>query len=235
MSSEAEIKPGSGIRDAGSEVRDSRSGGESRTRRGLLFVVSAPSGTGKTTVVERLVQVVPDLSLSRSYTSRAARPGETDGIDYNFITRARFETMIAAEAFLEYAEVFGNLYGTCADDAERDLAAGRDLVLVIDVQGARQVRLRCAGTVGVFVLPPSFPVLEQRLRGRSSDSEQAMQRRLQTARDEVAAFAEYDYVVINDELEACVDRLRAIVLAERARLRAMRGPAAEIVRTFIRK
>ena len=95
---------------------------------------------------------------------------------------------------------------------KRDLAAGRDLVLVIDVQGARQVRVRCAGTVGVFVLPPSFPVLEQRLRGRSAESEQAMQRRLQTARDEVAAFAEYDYVVVNDELEACVDRLRAIVL-----------------------
>jgi guanylate kinase len=228
MSSEAGIK-------SGSLVRDSDSVGKPRTRRGLLFVVSAPSGTGKTTVVERLVQVVPDLSLSRSYTSRAARPGETDGIDYNFITRARFETMIGAEAFLEYAEVFGNLYGTGAEDAERDLAAGRDLVLVIDVQGARQVRLRCAGTVGVFVLPPSFSVLEQRLRGRSSDSEQAMQRRLQTARDEVAAFAEYDYVVINDELEACVDRLRSIVLAERARLRAMRGPAEEVVGTFIRK
>jgi guanylate kinase len=228
MSSEAGIK-------SGSLVRHPDAVGKPRTRRGLLFVVSAPSGTGKTTVVERLVQVVPDLSLSRSYTSRAARPGETDGIDYNFITRARFETMIGAEAFLEYAEVFGNLYGTGAEDAERDLAAGRDLVLVIDVQGARQVRLRCAGTVGVFVLPPSFSVLEQRLRGRSSDSEQAMQRRLQTARDEVAAFAEYDYVVINDELEACVDRLRSIVLAERARLRAMRGPAEEIVGTFIRK
>jgi guanylate kinase len=228
MSSEAGIK-------SGSLVRHPDAVGKPRTRRGLLFVVSAPSGTGKTTVVERLVQVVPDLSLSRSYTSRAARPGETDGIDYNFITRARFETMIGAEAFLEYAEVFGNLYGTGAEDAERDLAAGRDLVLVIDVQGARQVRLRCAGTVGVFVLPPSFSVLEQRLRGRSSDSEQAMQRRLQTARDEVAAFAEYDYVVINDELEACVDRLRSIVLAERARLRAMRGPAEEVVGTFIRK
>jgi guanylate kinase len=202
-------------------------------RRGLLFVVSAPSGTGKTTIAERLVQVVPDLSLSRSYTSRAIRPGEADGIDYNFITRARFEQMVAAEAFLEWADVFGNLYGTGAEDAESYLMAGRDLVLVIDVQGARQVRVRCAGTVGVFVLPPSFPVLEQRLRGRSSDSEQAMQRRLQTARDEVAAFNEYDYVVVNDELEACVDRLRSIVLAERTRLRSMRTAAEEIVRTFI--
>jgi guanylate kinase len=203
-------------------------------RRGLLFVISAPSGTGKTTVAERLVQVVPDLSLSRSYTSRPARAGETHGVDYNFITRAGFEAMIADEAFLEWADVFGNLYGTCAADAEADLAAGRDLVLVIDVQGARQVRLRCPGTVGVFVLPPSFPVLERRLRGRSSESEEAMQRRLQTARDEVAAFAEYDYVVVNDALEACVDRVRAIVLAERARLRSARPVAETIVRTFTR-
>ena len=186
-------------------------------------------------MAERLVQVVPDLSLSRSYTSRPIRAGEADGIDYNFITRARFEQMAAAGEFLEWADVFGNFYGTCATDAEADLAAGRDLVLVIDVQGARQVRVRCPGTVGVFVLPPSFPILETRLRGRSADSEEAMQRRLQTARDEVAAFAEYDYVVVNDELEACVDRLRAIVLAERARLRSMRGVAEEIVRTFIQE
>jgi guanylate kinase len=224
MSSKADVLSGSVVRDPGSGQI---------TRRGLLFVVSAPSGTGKTTVAERLVQVVPDLALSRSYTSRAVRPGEADGIDYNFITRVRFEQMIAAEAFLEYADVFGNLYGTCAADAEAYLAAGRDLVLVIDVQGARQVRARCAGTVGVFVLPPSFPILEQRLRGRSSDTEEAMQRRLQTARDEVAAFREYDYVVVNDELEACVDRLRSIVLAERARLGSMRGVAEEIVKTFI--
>jgi guanylate kinase len=216
--------PGSGIRDAGSH--------RSTPRRGLLFVVSAPSGTGKTTVVERLVQVLPDLSLSRSYTSRKMRAGEADGVDYNFITRIRFEEMIAADDFLEWADVFGNLYGTCAADAERDLSAGRDLVLVIDVQGARQVRTRCAGTVGMFVMPPSFEVLEQRLRGRSADPEDAIQRRLQTARAEVAAYTEYDYVVVNDELEACVDRLRAIVLAERARLRCAAGVAERIVQTF---
>jgi guanylate kinase len=225
------IRPPTGSgRPEPAEGRDPESVGR---RRGLLFVVSAPSGTGKTTVAERLVQVVPDLSLSRSYTSRGIRAGEADGIDYNFITRARFEQMVADEAFLEYADVFGNWYGTCAADAESDLAAGRDLVLVIDVQGARQVRVRCPGTVGIFVLPPSFQILESRLRGRSADSEEAMQRRLQTARDEVAAFAEYEYVVVNDELEACVDRMRAIVLAERSRLRSMRGVAEEIVRTFI--
>lgn len=217
---------GSGARElGGSGIRDI-------DRRGLLFVVSAPSGTGKTTVVERLVHVVPDLALSRSYTSRQARPGEFDGVDYNFITRARFEEMIAGNAFLESAEVFGNLYGTGAADAERELAGGRDLVLVIDVQGARQVRRRSAGTVGVFVMPPSYAVLEQRLRGRSKDPEEAMQRRLQTARDEVAAFAEYDYVIVNDELDACVERLRAIVIAERTRLRSARPDAERILRTF---
>lgn len=203
-------------------------------RRGLLFVVSAPSGTGKTTIVERLVTVLPDLALSRSYTSRRARGGETDGVDYNFITRSRFEQMIAADAFLEWADVFGNLYGTCAEDAEQALESGRDLVLVIDVQGARQVRMRCPDTVGIFVLPPSFAVLERRLRGRSKDSEEAMQRRLATARAEVAAFVEYDYVVVNDELEACVDRLRAVVIAERARLRSARPVAEQIVKTFER-
>lgn len=205
------------------------------SRRGLLFVVSAPSGTGKTTVVERLVQTVPDLALSRSYTSRPAREGEADGVDYNFITRARFEQMIAARDFLEWADVFGNLYGTCGSDAERERAAGRDLVLVIDVQGARQVRQRCPDTVGVFVMPPDFEALERRLRGRSKDPEDAIQRRLRTARAEVAAFTEYDYVVVNDELEACVDRLRAIVLAERSRLRSARQAVEAIVESFVRK
>jgi guanylate kinase len=205
---------------------------EPAARRGLLFVVSAPSGTGKTTVVERLVQVVPDLALSRSYTSRPIRPGEIDGIDYNFITRLRFEEMVEADAFLEWADVFGNLYGTGGAEAERELAAGRDLVLVIDVQGARQVRLRCPDTVNVFVLPPSFAVLERRLRGRSKDSEDAIQRRLQTAREEVAAVLEYDYVVVNDQLDACVDRLRSVVIAERARLRCMHGIAEGIITTF---
>jgi guanylate kinase len=205
---------------------------ERTNRRGLMFVVSAPSGTGKTTVVERLVQIVPDLALSRSYTSRPSRPGESNGVDYNFITRARFEEMAAADEFLEWADVFGNFYGTCASDAERDLAEGRDLVLVIDVQGARQVRRRYPDMVGIFVMPPSFTVLERRLRGRSKDSEAAMQRRLATARAEVAAFSEYEYVIVNDELEACVDRLRSIVLAERARLRSVRAEAEKIVETF---
>jgi guanylate kinase len=200
--------------------------------RGRLFVVSAPSGTGKTTVVEQLVQRVPNLVMSRSYTSRAVREGESDGVDYNFITRARFEQMIAGNAFLEWADVFGNLYGTCAQDADAQLAIGCDLVLVIDVQGARKVRSRGLETVSIFVLPPSFEILERRLRGRSKDSEEDMRRRLTTARAEIDAVVDYDYVVVNDELDACVDRLRAIVLAERARPRAMAPIVDRIVNSF---
>lgn len=200
---------------------------------GRLFIVSAPSGAGKTTLVERLVEQMPHLRMSRSYTSRPARPGEADGVDYNFVSRERFEEMVAAGDFLEWADVFGNLYGTCASETERLLADGSDVVLVIDVQGARQVRRKRPGATTVFVMPPSYPVLEQRLRGRSKDSEHAIQRRLQVARDEVASFAEYDFIVINDELTAAVDRLRGIVLAERARLDCMRAQASGIVRTFL--
>jgi len=204
----------------------------SEEARGLLFIVSAPSGGGKTTLVERVVERTPHLRMSRSYTSRPAREGEIDGVDYNFVTRARFEEMIAAGEFLEWAPVFGNFYGTCAGDTEALIASGHDVVLVIDVQGARKVRAQGIGTSAVFVMPPSFEVLEQRLRGRSKDSEAEIQRRLQVARDEVAAFTEYDYVIVNDELSAAVDRLRSIVMAERARLQRVRDRAERIVRTF---
>jgi guanylate kinase len=203
--------------------------------RGLLFIVSAPSGTGKTTLVERLVEQVPHLRMSRSYTSRAARAGETDGVDYNFVTRERFEAMVAVGEFLEWADVFGNLYGTSAADTERILESGTDLVLVIDVQGARKVRRRGIETTAIFVMPPSFDILGRRLRGRSNDSEAAIAKRLDVAKEEVASFAEYDFLVINDEITTAVDRLRSIVLAERARLRCMRGEAETIVGTFERK
>jgi len=200
--------------------------------RGLLFIVSAPSGAGKTTLVERLVEQTPRLRMSRSYTSRRARDGERDGVDYNFVARDRFEHMVSADEFLEWADVFGNLYGTAAADTERLLDAGHDVVLVIDVQGARKLRARGVPACAVFVMPPSFAVLEQRLRGRSKDCEEDIQRRLQVAREEVAAFTEYDFVVVNDELTAAVDRLRAIVVAERSRLPRMHGEADTIVRTF---
>ena len=208
------------------------SSGAAAARRGLLFIVSAPSGTGKTTLVERLVHEVPNLHMSRSYTSRSARTGERAGVDYNFITRDRFEAMVRDGAFLEWADVFGNYYGTCADDTEALLARGDDVVLVIDVQGARQVRTRGIETVGIFVLPPSAAVLEQRLRGRSKDSEEQIRRRLEVARGEVAEYAQYEYVVINDEVPAAVDRLQAIVIAERARIRLMRTAAEAVIGTF---
>ena len=200
--------------------------------RGLLFIVSAPSGAGKTTLVERLVEHTPSLKMSRSYTSRLARDGETDGVDYNFVTRPTFEAMASAGEFLEWAEVFGNLYGTGASDTETLLASGHDVVLVIDVQGARKVRARGIETTTVFVMPPSMAVLEQRLRGRSKDSETEIQRRLQVARDEVAAFAEYDFIVVNDELTSAVDRLSSIVVAERSRLDRMQPSAETIVSSF---
>jgi guanylate kinase len=199
---------------------------------GVLFVVSAPSGTGKTTVVERLVEICPNLQRSRSYTSRPVRPGESDGVDYNFISRPAFEGMVARGEFLEWADVFGNLYGTARRDTEASLAAGRDVVLVIDVQGARQVRERTAGAVGIFVLPPSFEALETRLRGRCQDEPAAIERRLDTARSEVSAVTEYEYVVVNDELDRCVAELAAIVTAERARRLRRARKIESIVRTF---
>jgi guanylate kinase len=204
----------------------------SSSRRGRLFVVSAPSGAGKTTVVERLIQLMPDLRMSRSYTSRPARPGEEDGVDYNFVSRDRFEAMVAGDQFLEWADVFGNLYGTSTVDTERALAAGTDLVLVIDVQGARQVRRQRPSVASVFVLPPSFDALETRLRGRSKDSEEQVRRRLETARQEVSAVSEYDYVLINDEVDACVERLRAIIVAERAKPDVMGVEVASILASF---
>jgi guanylate kinase len=204
----------------------------SSSSRGLLFIVSAPSGTGKTTLVERLVQDLPNLQMSRSYTSRSARSGEQDGVDYNFISRDRFAAMVRDGAFLEWADVFGHCYGTAAADTEAMLARGDDVVLVIDVQGARQVRSRGIENVGIFVLPPSSSILEQRLRGRSQDSEEQIRQRLEVACREVGEFAEYEYVVVNDELEAAVARIGAIVLAERARVKAMRRTAEKIIETF---
>jgi guanylate kinase len=198
----------------------------------MLFIVSAPSGAGKTTLVERLVKTTDRLKMSRSYTSRPPRADEVHGVDYNFVSRDEFERMAAADEFLEWADVFGNLYGTAAADTARCMGSGNDVVLVIDVQGARKVRGKGLPHVGIFVLPPSYQVLEKRLRGRSKDHEEAINRRLQVARDEVSAFKEYDYVVVNDDLEPCVERLRAIVTAERSKLECMRPQADKIVGTF---
>ena len=198
----------------------------------MLFIISAPSGTGKTTLVEKLVKVTDHLKMSRSYTSRPPRGDEVNAVDYNFVSRAQFEQMASAGEFLEWADVFGNLYGTHAGETDKCMQRGDDVVLVIDVQGARKVRAQRVPHVGIFVLPPSYQVLEQRLRGRSKDAEEAIGRRLQVARDEVSAFEEYDYVVINDALDLCVERMKGIVLAERSKLACMRRTALEILETF---
>ena len=204
----------------------------SSRRRGLLFIVSAPSGAGKTTLVERLVQILPNLRMSRSYTSRAARDGERDGVDYNFISRDAFQARIDGCDFLEWADVFGNLYGTSASDVESMVTAGQDVVLVIDVQGARQIKARGVDHTAIFVMPPTFPVLEQRLRGRSKDSEEQMQRRLDTARSEASSYTDYDYVVVNDDLESTVVRLQEIIAAERSRTHRMKPIAEQIIKSF---
>jgi guanylate kinase len=204
----------------------------SQSGQGLLFIISAASGTGKTTLAERLVQILPNLRMSRSYTSRPARAGERDGVDYNFVSREQFEEMINRGEFLEWADVFGNMYGTSRLDAERLQASGQDVVLVIDVQGAAQVKRSGIDHTAIFVLPPSFEILERRLRGRSADSEAAMQKRLAAARAEVGCYADYDYVVINDQLEPTVVRLQEIIAAERSRMHRMKPIAEDIIRTF---
>jgi len=203
-----------------------------KAERGLLFIVSAPSGTGKTTLAERLVQILPNLRMSRSYTSRPKRAGERDGVDYNFVSRAHFDGMIERDEFLEWADVFGNLYGTSRIDTERLQASGQDVVLVIDVQGATQVKRSGIDHTSIFVLPPSFEILERRLRGRSADSETAMQQRLAAARAEAGCYIEYDYVVINDQLEPTVVRLQEIIAAERSRMHRMSHVAEDIIKTF---
>ncbi len=201
-------------------------------RRGRLFILSAPSGAGKTTVARRVVETTGGVGISRSYTSRPARAGERDGVDYNFVSVDRFRQLRDAGAFLEWAEVFGDFYGTGASDTQARLAAGDDLVLVIDVQGARKVRQAGVPSVGIFLMPPSYAVLEERLRGRGRDPEAAILRRLVIAREEIRAFVEYDYVVVNDEIEACADRVRAILLAERSRRATMVAAAEDVVSTF---
>ena len=203
-------------------------------RRGLLFIVSAPSGTGKTTLVAQLVKTVPDLVVSRSYTSRPLRPGEADGVDYNFVDDDRFTALVDAGGFVEWATVFGYRYGTGRADTERHRRAGRDVVLVIDVQGARQVREHCPDAIAIFVLPPSFDVLEQRLRRRSGGDvgERQIRRRLAAARREVAASERYDYLVVNDRVDRCVAQLRSIVVAERARTPVVDDAVTDVVAAF---
>jgi guanylate kinase len=184
---------------------------------GILFVVSAPSGAGKTSLVKALLEQDPGLALSVSCTTRAPRAGEQDGVHYHFLDRDRFESAVAAGEFMEHAEVFGNLYGTREADLRAHLASGRDLILEIDWQGARQVRKRFTGAVSLFILPPSVEELERRLRGRGTDSDEVIAGRLAQAWDDLSHWAEYDYLIVNDRFESALAELQAIVTAERRR------------------
>jgi len=183
--------------------------------QGTIFIVVAPSGAGKTSLVAALLQAEPGVELSVSYTTRAPREGEVDGKSYHFVDRSRFEGMIAEGDFLEYAEVYGNYYGTSARWLRERLAAGHDVLLEIDWQGARQVRKVFPEAVAVFILPPSIAVLESRLRGRATDSEDVIARRLSEARAEIDLVADYDYVIVNDDFATARQDLISIIRCQR--------------------
>ncbi len=182
---------------------------------GTLYIVSSPSGGGKTSLVKALLEAEPDVRLSVSYTTRPPRPGEVNGRDYHFVSREAFERMLGAAEFLESAEIYGNRYGTSQKWIEAERAAGRDVLLEIDWQGARQVRRLMPHAVSIFVLPPSLEVLEGRLKGRGQDSAEVIARRLTAAREEMGHAPEYDYVIINEEFSRAALDLRSIVRAER--------------------
>ena len=184
---------------------------------GTLFVVAAPSGAGKSTLVNALLEVEPSISLSVSHTTRPPRTGEQYGRHYYFVERAEFEREIAEGIFLEHAEVHGNLYGTSRTTVDGLLAQSRDVLLEIDWQGARQIRASKPECVSVFILPPSRPELERRLRGRGSDAPEVIERRLNNSREEIAHAHEFDYIVVNDRFEDALADLRAIVRAVRLR------------------
>ena len=185
----------------------------------IVFVSSAPSGSGKTTLVNELRKVVPNLEFSVSYTTRPPRGSEQNGRDYYFISREEFERMLAKDEFLEHADVFGHYYGTAKRFLREARARGDDLLLDIDVQGAKQIKEKLPEAVSIFILPPSKDVLEWRLRNRSQNehvnSEEVIRRRLLTAAKEIEKYPAYDYILVNDRLEQSIDELKAIVLAER--------------------
>ena len=188
---------------------------------GILYIISAPSGSGKSTLVNEVRRIIPSLEFSVSYTTRAPRGSEKDGLEYHFVTREEFEKMIARDEFLEYAEVFGNYYGTAKRFLEEAAHRGNDLLLDIDVQGAAQMKAKVPDCVAILVLPPSRKVLEKRLRNRSvnegSVSDEVIERRLHGARKEIENFPKYDYILVNDQLHDSVDCLEAIILSERRR------------------
>jgi guanylate kinase len=197
-----------------------------------VFIISAPSGSGKSTLTHRLIAEIPNLRFSISYTTRAPRGQEVDGKDYFFISRDEFEKRVANGEFLEHAEVFGHSYGTHISELDRAAAANVDLILDIDVQGERQLKDRIPAAVSIFILPPSREVLEQRLRARSQDSDPVIARRLLEAAEEIRNYSQYDYVLVNREVEASVETLKSIVKATRSRRDRMEREIRPILETF---
>jgi guanylate kinase len=204
----------------------------SKAHAGVFFVISAPSGTGKSTVAHRLLERVPELEFSVSYTTRPRRDGEREGRDYHFVDRERFEAMIRDGALLEWADVYGHLYGTGVEKTRQALDRGCWLLLDIDVQGARQVRESDIPGVSVMLLPPDYATLEARLRHRGSESEAELSRRLARARDEVEDYRYFDHVVINDDVETTASELESIVRGERPPAGDAVQRAQEILATF---
>ena len=198
------------------------------TRTGQLYVIAAPSGAGKTSLVKALRAERPDLQVSVSHTTRPPRPNEQDGREYHFVTPEAFASRVAQDGFLEHAEVFGNRYGTGRAEVEQRLAGGHDVILEIDWQGARQVRAARPGTRSIFILPPSIAALQQRLTGRQTDSAEVIARRLAEARGDLSHWSEFDYVVVNDVFEQTLGELQQILAGHGEAFRAGR-PALQPV------
>lgn len=187
----------------------------SHSSTGVLYIVSAPSGAGKTSLVKALLKADPAIRLAVSYTTRAPRPGETDGRDYHFVDHSRFEAMLAEGEFLEHAEVYGNFYGTSKGSIGRDLNAGHDILLEIDWQGAAQIKAHFPASASVFILPPSFNSLRTRLKGREQDTEEIIERRLAAAAHDVAHADAFDYIMVNDDFDQALQDLVAITRSVR--------------------
>ena len=208
---------------------------------GILFMVSAPSGAGKTTLCRKAVDYFHDLRHSVSYTTRSPRDGERDGIDYHFITKETFHKMINGGEFLEWAEVHGNRYGTSFNETKKLLACGLDIILDIDVQGARQIKLQIVNFkfqipgVFIFVLPPSLEDCEKRIRNRGKDSYEAILSRLENARNEIKEMFWYEYVIINENLEDAFERLKSVIIAERSKRERMMGKLKGLYPTFLKE
>ena len=190
---------------------------QQKKSRGALFIVSAPSGAGKTTLCRELVASLEDLSFSVSYTTRQPRPGEVNNRDYTFVGREEFLSMITRDEFIEWAEVHGALYGTSKKRLDDIMDSGADVVLDIDTQGAMQIRKKYQAGTYIFVLPPSMEILRQRLEKRMTDSEEAIQKRLRTSVSEIRTYLEYDYVIINDIFESALKKFKAIIIAHRVK------------------